>query len=418
MKRKKLHFIFSLLTGACLSAITLIAQPPPTAGLTGHFKFDGGLNNYAPTTMSANGSNISYSTNGAGTANKALMFAGTVTSQVNVTDNGNLDFTGDFSIAFGIYLASTASNQGIYDNGLNYGGCGVWYFNSDNTLRFNYRNGSIGAPAALPAGQWRAVCAVRSGSTMSLYVNGILAASGTQGTSTTTYPYAPVFGQMYFAGVGGNYNPISNGSKIDEFRFYNRALSAAEISSLVGYSLPLKMGDFTAAVKPSGIQLNWETIFEQNSAYFDVEHSTNGSDFSAIGKLNAKGNSTDKQYYTYTHAKAIRGVNYYRLKMADLDNSYTYSRILAIKNSSQVISMELFPNPVIHTLQVQLVAKQKERAEIFIADAAGKKIWSRSIQLSEGNNATSIPVARLSKGIYFLSFENNEGKQTQTFIKH
>jgi len=415
MKKKKLSLLFDLLIISFLFSPVTIAQP--TAGLTGYFSFDGNLNNSAPTTMSATGSNISYSTNGAGAAAKALMFAGAVTSYANITDNGNLDFAGDFSIAFGVYLATNALNQGIYDNGLNYGGCGVWYFNADNTLRFNFKNGSIGAPAGLPAGQWRAVCAVRSGTTMSLYVNGVLAASGTQGTSAITYPNAPVFGQMFFAGGGGNYNPIANGSKVDEFRFYNRALSAAEISSLVGPSLPLKMGDFTASVKTAGIQLNWETLLEQNTSHFDVEHSTNGSDFSAIGKVNAKGNSTNKEYYTYTDSKAPHGMNYYRLKMADLDNTYTYSRIIAIRNSSQPISVDLFPNPVINALQVQLTSKQKETATILIADASGKKVYSGSIQLIEGNNATSIPVAQLPKGTYYFSFENKDGKQTKTFIK-
>jgi len=408
MKKKKLHLSFGLLIISGLSCISLIAQP--TAGLTGYFSFDGNLNNSAPTTMSATGSNISYSTNGAGAAAKALMFGGTVTSAVSVTDNGNLDFSGDFSIAFGIYMASVATNQGFYDNGLNYGGCGIWYFLPDNTLRFNFKNGSLGAVAALPAGQWRAVCAVRSGTTLSLYVNGVLAVSGTQGTSAITYPNAPVFGQMYFAGGGGNYNPIANGSKIDEFRFYNRALSAAEITSLVGPSLPLKMGDFTAAAKPTGIQLNWETFLEQNTAFFDVEHSTNGSDFIAIGKVNAKGNSTSKQFYTYTDIKAPQGMIYYRLKMVDLDNSYTYSRIIA--------SLDLFPNPVINALQVQLASKQKETAAIFIADASGKKVWSGSIQLTEGNNATSIPVVQLPKGTYYFTFENKEGKETKAFIKN
>jgi len=416
MKWKKLSLLFDLLVISFLYSPAAIAQP--TAGLTGYFSFDGNLNNTAPTSMSATGSNISYSTNGAGAPSKALMFAGTVTSAVSVTDNGNLDFSGDFSIAFGIYMATNALNQGIYDNCLNYGGCGIWYFNSDNTLRFNYKNGTIGAPAALPAGQWRAVCAVKSGTTISLYVNGVLAVSGTQGTTALSYPQPPVFGQMFYHGTGGNYNPIANGSKIDEFRFYNRALSAAEITSLVGPSLPLKLGDLTAAVKPTGIQLNWETLLEQNTAFFDVEHSTNGSDFIAIGKVTAKGNSTSKQYYTYTDIKAPQGMNYYRLKMVDLDNSHTYSRIIAIKNSNQFISLDLFPNPVIDALQVQLASKQKETAAIFITDALGKKVWSGSIHLTEGNNATSIPAVQLPKGTYYFTFENKEGKQTKTFIKN
>src|SRR4029078_6944499 len=124
-----------------------------------------------------------------------------------------------------------------------------------------FKNGSIGAPAPFTAGQWKAVCVTRTGSTMRIYVNGVLAITGTEGTTGISYPNPPVLGQMYFAGGGGNYNPTS--AALDEFRFYNRALSAAEVSQLVGFSLPLKMGNFTASKQSSSILLNWETLSEQ-----------------------------------------------------------------------------------------------------------------------------------------------------------
>ncbi len=400
----------------CAFFAIIKSNAQPTAGLVGQLKLDGNLNNSGSASITATSTNTSFTTNAVGAANKALLFAGTTASAVNITDNGNLDFAGDFSISFGIYMATSALNQGFYDNGLNYGGCGVWYFNSDNTLRFNFKNGSIGAIAALPANQWKAVCAVRSGNTLRLYVNGVQVISGTEGSSTITYPHAPVLGQMYFASTGGNYNPISNGSKIDELRVYNRALSATEVAQLVSATLPLKMGEFTAAKNTGGIILNWETLSEQNTSFFEVERSTNGTDFTAIGRVNAKGNSSAKQNYSYTDINPGAGINYYRLKLADIDNAYTYSRTVVIKGN-QVITIELFPNPVDNVLQVQLPSAKIEVATIFITDASGKKVYSRQLQLSLGNNATSIPVLHLPKGIYQFTLNNNEGTQSKKFIK-
>ncbi len=417
MKQKKLLLVSVLLILFFFNNSWLVAQPPPITGLVGHFKFDGNLSNSAPTTMSATSFSTSYGANGAGVANKAVQFGGTTTSYVNITDNGNLDFTGDFSIAFGVYPTSTSVNHGYYDNGLNYGGVGVWFFSSDNTLRFNFRNGSIGAVGALAANQWKAVCAVRSGSTIRLYVNGVQVASGTEGTMGISYPYPPVLGQMFYQGTGGNYNPSPNGTRMDEVRFYNRALSAAEVAILVGYSLPIKMGDFLAVQKPTGIQLNWETLTEQNSSHFDIERSADGVNYTAISRVNAKGNSTNKQSYTFLDETPVVGVNYYRLKLTDIDNSYTYSRIVAVKNSGQPISIELFPNPSSSLLQVQLPACQKEIIHLFITDASGRMIDSRSVSVSEGNNALSIPVSHLPGGTYLLSIENKEGRQTKTFLK-
>ena len=164
MKRKKLLLAPVFLILFFFNNFWLVAQPPPTAGLVGHFKFDGDLNNSAPTTMSASSFSTTYGANGAGVANKAIQFAGTTSSYASITDNGNLDFTGDFSIAFGVYTTSITVNHGYYDNGLNYGGVGVWFFSADNTLRLNFKNGTIGSPGALPVNRWRAVCAVRHGS--------------------------------------------------------------------------------------------------------------------------------------------------------------------------------------------------------------------------------------------------------------
>lgn len=395
----------------------LVAQPPPTTGLVGHFKFDGNLSNSAPTTMTATSFVTSYGANGAGVANKAIQFGGTTGSYVSVTDNGNLDFTGNFSIAFGVYSTNISINQGFYDNGINYGAGGVWFFASDNTLRFNFRNASIGAPAALPANQWRAVCAVRNGSAIKLYVSGVLAASGTEGTQAITYPNPPVFGQMFFTGTGGNYNPIPNGSRLDEVRFYNRALTDAEIAILVGYSLPAKLGDFTAVQKPSGVQLNWETLTEQNTAYFDVEKSTDGVNFKSIGRVNAKGNSTNRQPYSYLDETPFSGTNFYRLNLIDIDNAYAHSNIVAVRNSGKFFTLEVFPNPAADLLQVQVPSGQKDIANIRITNASGAQVYSKPFQLNEGVNALSIPIAGLPGGIYYLSSEGKDGKQVISFVK-
>jgi len=387
------------------------------SGLVGYFNLDGNLVNSGSASITAASFNTSYGSNFFGVANKALQFGGTTSSYAAITDNGNLDFSGNFSICFGVYLTSTAINQGFYDNGLNYGGVGVWFFAPDNTLRLNFKNGTIGAVGALQPNQWKVVCAVRSGSTISLYVNGVQVASGPEGTTGISYPNAPVLGQMYYTATGGNYNPIANGSKIDEMRMYNRALSAAEVAQLAGIILPVSLGDFSAVKNTSGVLLSWETFSETNTAYFEIERSSNGTDFVTIGKINAKGNSTTRQLYSFTDITPANGVNYYQLRMTDINGSFSYSNKVAVKNNSQLISISIFPNPVSSILQVQIPSKQNSMASIVISDASGKVVYRLQAPVSEGNNARSIPVAGLVNGLYQLTIERNGDKQTRSFIK-
>src|SRR6201999_3209775 len=46
--------------------------------------------------------------------------------------------------------------------------------------------------------------------------------------------------------------------------------------------------------------ISWSTITEQNTSYFSIEKSTDAKKFSEIAQINAAGNSTSLQQYSYT----------------------------------------------------------------------------------------------------------------------
>ncbi len=420
MKFKQLLLLAVLLITSCLLSFSLFAQPT-TVGMLAHFKLDGSATNLGPANITCTPVGTSFTTNNANVANKAIQFAGNVNSYVDFIDNGNLDFTGttNFTISFSFFFNGT-SNGGLIDNCLNYGGWGVWFWQQVTgtwNIQFNYKNSSVGSAAAtaFTLNRWHHVAAVRNNGILSLYVDGVFRLSAAEGTMTPTYPLNTIAGAFSFSGYSPpRYNPLNG--KMDEIRLYNRALSAVEIANLVGYSLPLKMGDFTATKKTSGIQLNWETITEQNTSHFEIEKSTDGNNFSNIGQVNAAGNSTDKLTYAFLDAAPGNRTNFYRLKMADIDGAFTYSRIIAVKNTNSV-GIELFPNPVNDVLQVQLASDKKEIATVTITDATGKNIYSKQTTLNEGNNAMSIPVWQLSKGLYHISISTDSNRQTSQFIK-
>lgn len=420
MKLKQLLLLAALLIASCLFTFSLFAQP--TAGLICHFKLDGNTTNTGPANVTATAVSTTYTTNNAGGTSKALQFGGNLNSYIDFVDNGNLDFSGtnNFTVSFSFFF-NGSSTSGLVDNCLNYGGWGVWLWSTVAgtwNLQFNYKNNSVGSSAAtnFTIGTWHHATAVRNNGTISIYIDGVFRLSATEGTTAPSYPINMQAGAMCYGSFSPpRYNPY--GGKIDEIRVYNRALSAAEILTLTPYVLPLKMGDFTAVKKSSGIQLNWETLSEQNTSHFDIERSTDGINFSYIGKINAAGNSSDKLSYTFTDASPATGTNFYRLKLADTDGTSSFSRVIAVKNGINLITLELFPNPASDVLQVQLPAAKKETVTLSINDAGGRNVYSRSVQLSEGNNVMSIPVLQFPKGTYYLVLDNMEGRQSKAFIK-
>lgn len=421
MKLRQLLLFVVILLASCYLSFSLFSQPA-TTGLLAYFKLNGNTTNSGPANVTASAISTTYTTNNANAANSALQFAGNLNSYIDFTDNGNLDFSGtaNFTISFSFFF-NGSSTSGLIDNCLNYGGWGVWLWSTVAgtwNLQFNYKNNSVGSAAAtsFATGVWHHVAAVRNNGTISLYIDGVFRLSATEGSTAPTYPINMIAGAMAFGSFSPpRYNPF--GGKIDEIRIYNRALSVSEIAVLTPYSLPLKLGDFTAVRKPAGIQLNWETITEQNVSHFEIERSSDGSSFNTIGQVTARGNSTDKQYYTFTDQQPATGTNFYRLKMIDLDGTFSYSRVIAVKSDNNLFTLQLFPNPVSDVLQVQLPASEKEAVKIMILDAAGKQYYVQNLQLTEGLNAVSVPVARLAKGAYYLVAENSGERQSTMFIK-
>jgi Concanavalin A-like lectin/glucanases superfamily/Secretion system C-terminal sorting domain len=421
MKLKQLLLLAALLIITCFLSFSLFAQPT-TVGLVAHFKLDGNTSNIGPANVTATAVSTSYTTNNANVASKALQLGGNLNSYIDFVDNGNVDFIGtnNFTVSFSFYF-NGSTTSGLLDNCLNYGGWGIWLWSTIAgtwNLQFNYKNNSVGSAAAtnFTIGSWHHVAAVRNNGTISLYIDGIFRLSATEGTTAPTYPINMIAGAMAYGSFSPpRYNPF--GGKIDEIRIYNRALAAGEIGILAPFSLPLKLGDFTATKKSTIVELNWETITEQNTSYFEVERSSDGNNFSTIGRINAAGNSTDKLNYSYTDAAPLPKTNFYRLKMIDIDGSFNYSRIVIIKNNTGLLTMELFPNPVSDVLQLQLPNAKRETVIISITDAVGKIMYTRTTQLNEGNNAVSIPVLHLSKGMHYLSVDNSTTRQTKQFIK-
>jgi hypothetical protein len=103
--------------------------------------------------------------------------------------------------------------------------------------------------------------------------------------------------------------------------------------------------------------------------------------------------------------------------MADLDNTFTHSRVIAVKNDNALLTIQLFPNPVSDVLQVQIPSVKKETVTARITDATGRSVYVNQLPLAEGNNATSIPVQQLPTGTYYLVIDAKAGRQSRKFIK-
>lgn len=168
---------------------------------------------------------------------------------------------------------------------------------------------------------------------------------------------------------------------------------------------PVVLSSFNAerGVK-NAVNITWKTEQELNSSRYEIQRSFNNIDFEIVGVVASKNSNTSiAQYYSFTdNSNTINQSSYYRLKMIDLDNSFAYSPVKAVKGSGFLAEISVFPNPA-YGNQTITINNISEPANIRIFDYAGRLVQQVS---SAGNSAQ---VNNLQKGNYFI---NITGKQT------
>lgn len=175
-------------------------------------------------------------------------------------------------------------------------------------------------------------------------------------------------------------------------------------------ALPLKLLDFTATKKATGVQLDWQTADEQNSDKFIIEHSRDGQEFISIGQVNAKGNSSNStNNYTFVDTDPATGNNYYRLIMTDKDGTYNYTTVQKVFNGIEQ-TVTLYPNPAGKSVTVKGIMGYEN---LTITDMYGKKLIEKIIR----QDAETIDISILSNGIYMIQLNKNGDRKTLKLVK-
>lgn len=180
--------------------------------------------------------------------------------------------------------------------------------------------------------------------------------------------------------------------------------------------LPVSLINFSAVANNLNVQLAWSTANETNSDYFNVERSTDGVNFSAIGKVGAAGGSSTVRNYAYADNDAYnQGVSqlYYRLKTVDKDGRSGYSKVVSVILNSLPVTLKLYPNPAHDILEIQYNAPVK--SSISILDLNGKRYYGSSVEANT-NGIHKVNVSNFPAGIFILKFVSDGNVTTQKLI--
>ncbi len=175
--------------------------------------------------------------------------------------------------------------------------------------------------------------------------------------------------------------------------------------------LPITLSAFTARQSNTTVILTWKTAQEINNDYFSIENSTDNITFKVVGKINAAGNSTNENNYSFEDKNAAFGKNFYRLAQVDFSGKINYSSIVEINYSNVIDNIKISPNPV--SSKIFLKSSFNLIGSFYtIVNSAGSTMLTGNFLSNEIN------VENLPKGNYYIKVKQKNNKIiTQQFVK-
>ncbi|MDQ3681727.1 MAG: T9SS type A sorting domain-containing protein [Bacteroidota bacterium] len=163
--------------------------------------------------------------------------------------------------------------------------------------------------------------------------------------------------------------------------------------------LPVTLIDFKGKLGDNLVLLEWSTSSEQNSKNFDIEKSIDGVNYYKIGSVNAAGNSSSRKDYSFRDLQ-LSPLNYYRLRINDLDGKNKLSNVVLIRNNAAIQSIWVVNNPFKDFIDVRF-AKAATVAKLQLSTVNGAIISEKVFANSSGQIRWNVP-ANLSAGTYIL----------------
>ena len=168
-------------------------------------------------------------------------------------------------------------------------------------------------------------------------------------------------------------------------------------------ALALTVLDFNGIQLGNSVNLGWKTAYEKDTKDYEIQRSSDGTQYQSIGIVAAHGTSFSQQNYSFTD-NTPEAVNYYRLKVVDEDGTISFSNVITV-NVASAQNIYVLTNPFTSSIRIGFLNRPKNKVLANLFDANGKKLlfkeFSNPGNLIELNNLPS----GLSKGVYVLKIE-------------
>lgn len=177
-------------------------------------------------------------------------------------------------------------------------------------------------------------------------------------------------------------------------------------------SLPVELAAFKASAKGNQVALEWVTAWESNNEGFELQRTKNLKDWTVLGFVAGKGNTTQNNTYRYNDEAPLDATAvYYRLKQMDYDGHYAYSPIVVVTVDGYS-KTSVFPNPATQWVQVIRNGAAEGELLVQISDAQG-----RLLSTQKPNTLGQIDLSSLPNGMLYLQVNSSQSREVIRVVK-
>lgn len=172
--------------------------------------------------------------------------------------------------------------------------------------------------------------------------------------------------------------------------------------------IPVKFGNISVTNNKTENLVSWSTFTEENSKWFVLEHSVDGSLFSGIGRIAAAGFSSLQKNYRLKDSRPANGYNYYRIKMIESDGRTEYSATVRTENNYSTDWYILNPGKA----GIIQLAGLSNGDMVSLWSPSGNRIF----HTKASSSSIDIPAADLARGTYFIKVVNSKGTSVKQVL--
>lgn len=181
--------------------------------------------------------------------------------------------------------------------------------------------------------------------------------------------------------------------------------------------VPVELTSFSASVADNAVALSWITETETNNMGFEIQRK-DIDDFTTIGYVEGKINSTTRQNYSYVDEGVVSGKYIYRLKQIDLDGTSNFSNSIEVDLTAPIdfALSQNYPNPFNPSTTINYSLPFESNVKIIVYNLVGevvKEIVNSSQQT--GYHSVTFNGVDFSSGIYFYSISASSIDGQQNF---